>query len=400
MADKKIREAEKSPMTISFNAKEESLLKKKILALESMKKQAADSLSLDQKVLYNRFTLKLRRSELAHARLVGNKAMIKHLTNLNFNTILDAESGKELRNILKNGKPLRAASAPCRPLSMMSFKSDKDMRYVKDGQVTNRELLDFGHFKTNRKSHRPHHRFYSAPGIRQTGQKQVQIHDFREDECEHTNLIMTAPPHLQTNPTTTNEAILSDGESYTETLKIKEVPETFSITVDKAKHEMHGPENSSRVRKRSKSTTFHSVGDRDKLDLSLESKLKITSDKDMDSKNKVKLFVEKIQSLQQQDSTLKDYYSQRMLAGAKKKDISTLSDEVEEQRQWMPSGEERQQRSMTIKKLDRNFTRKDIPIDILFMEQYNSLLTKENFTVRRWFNNNPYLPATQVQLSG
>lgn len=74
-------ETEKSYSILSFNWKEDNLLKKKLSFLETMKKYEANAWLMEQKAFYKRCHLKFQRSELAHARLLGNKELVKLLTN-------------------------------------------------------------------------------------------------------------------------------------------------------------------------------------------------------------------------------------------------------------------------------------------------------------------------------
>lgn len=370
MTEKKLREAEKSPLTISFNSKEENLLKKKILSLDLMKKQAADSLTLDQKLLYNHFTLKLRRSELAHARLMGNTELMNHLAHTmfsSFNTTVNDGTEKAVRALLQNGKPPRAASAPCRPNSWMSEKDKVYRTDVKHGHNIRK-------FSARKNYPNIPQRFYSAPARRQPLNRQAQVKFFEVSDSVPKNLdLAVQPQHLGYD---------KENTKVTEFLKSR---------AEKQETEMKFPQ--SLERKRPKSTSFLLDNGGIKLQGSSTTTGNITDDTKEMCSGKVKTFIEKVKSLQQNDSTLKDYYSQRMLDGTRRKEIFSLTcnDDKREQNQWLPTGEELHHRSVTMKKLDKSFTRKDIPTDILFMEQYNLVLTEENYSVRNWINNNPYI---------
>lgn len=69
----KLMETEKSYSILSFNWKEENMLKKKLSFLDSMKKYEANAWLMEQKAFYKKCHSKLQRSELAHAQLLGNK---------------------------------------------------------------------------------------------------------------------------------------------------------------------------------------------------------------------------------------------------------------------------------------------------------------------------------------
>lgn len=97
---------EKYYSTLSFNWKEENLLRKKLSCLESMKKHEANAWLMEQKTFYKRCYSELQRSELAHARLLGNKELVKQLTSKsmfsNYCTILEDESEAAVKAIIKN----------------------------------------------------------------------------------------------------------------------------------------------------------------------------------------------------------------------------------------------------------------------------------------------------------
>lgn len=97
---------EKYYSILSFNWKEENLLKKKLSFLESMKRHEANAWLMEQKAFYKRCYSKLQRSELAHARLLGNKELVKQLTSKsmfsNYNTTLEFESEAAVKAIVKN----------------------------------------------------------------------------------------------------------------------------------------------------------------------------------------------------------------------------------------------------------------------------------------------------------
>ncbi|XP_077155799.1 uncharacterized protein LOC143818343 [Ranitomeya variabilis] len=358
MTEKKLKEAEKSPLTISFNSKEESLLKKKIFSLDLMKKQTADSLTLDQKLLYNHFTLKLRRSELAHARLMGNTELMKHLAHTmfsSFNTTVNDDAEKAVRAILQNGKPSRAVSAPYRLNSSMS-ENGKICRTDTNRSHNIREL-------SGRKNY-PNftQRFRSAPTRRQSQSCQGQVTFFERNTFLPKNLAVQAQ-HL--------------GSSGVKNITVKEV---LKSRAEKQKADMKiSPNNGNLVRKRPKSTSFLLDNGGIQMQSSSNNKEEVTEEVFL---SKVKTFIEKVKCLQQNDPTLKDYYSQRMLDGKRKKEIKsfTWKDDEREDSQWLPTGEELHHRSVTLKKLDTNFTRTEVPTDILFMEQYNLVLSKENYS--------------------
>nr|XP_014699892.2 uncharacterized protein LOC106833243 [Equus asinus] len=102
----KLTETGKSYSILSFNWKEENLLKKKLSFLESMKKYEANARLMEQKAFYKRCHSKLQRSELAHARLLGNKDLVKRLTSKNmlssYTTTFVDDSEAAVKAIVQN----------------------------------------------------------------------------------------------------------------------------------------------------------------------------------------------------------------------------------------------------------------------------------------------------------
>ncbi|XP_078078537.1 uncharacterized protein LOC144499850 [Mustelus asterias] len=107
---KRPREMERLKLILSMNWKEVLLLQQRLDLLDSLKRQVADSYTLDQRVLYNRFRTKLRRSELTHARLMGRRELAEQLkvnSFSTFNTTLSDGSEAAVRGILQGSAPSR-----------------------------------------------------------------------------------------------------------------------------------------------------------------------------------------------------------------------------------------------------------------------------------------------------
>ncbi|CAM9710998.1 unnamed protein product [Rangifer tarandus platyrhynchus] len=123
----KLMETEKTYSILSFNWKEENLLKKKLSFLDSMKKYEANAWLMEQKAFYKRCHSKLRKSELAHARLLGNKDLVKRLTSKNmlsnYTTTFVDESEAAVKSIIQNRREGEKNKVPFR-LSL-----DKDRLY-------------------------------------------------------------------------------------------------------------------------------------------------------------------------------------------------------------------------------------------------------------------------------
>lgn len=75
--------AERSPVVISANLKEDMLLQKKMVVLNRSERSVVHQIRVDQKVLYKRFQAKLIRSKLAQARLMGQRDIQKELRSKN-----------------------------------------------------------------------------------------------------------------------------------------------------------------------------------------------------------------------------------------------------------------------------------------------------------------------------
>ncbi|GCC27772.1 hypothetical protein chiPu_0006198 [Chiloscyllium punctatum] len=120
MAPKGTREVEQFKRILSMNWREEQLLQKRLSLLDSLKRQAVDSYSLDQRVLYRRFRNKLWRSELAHARLMGRRELLEQLRRLSgqsgFHTTVSDGSQAAVRGILQGlARSQAAAGSPSPP---------------------------------------------------------------------------------------------------------------------------------------------------------------------------------------------------------------------------------------------------------------------------------------------
>ncbi|XP_070334175.1 uncharacterized protein [Odocoileus virginianus] len=123
----RLMETEKTYSILSFNWKEENLLKKKLSFLDSMKKYEANAWLMEQKAFYKRCHSKLRKSELAHAQLLGNKDLVKRLTSKNmlsnYTTTFVDESEAAVKSIIQNRREGEKNKMPFR-LSL-----DKDRLY-------------------------------------------------------------------------------------------------------------------------------------------------------------------------------------------------------------------------------------------------------------------------------
>lgn len=140
---------ERSSSVLLFNWKEENLLKKKLSFLESMKKYEANAWLREQKAFYKRYQTRLQTLELEHARLLGNKDLVRQLTSQNklsnststvvdqsetaVKAILQARAGRQGRSppALTEG-PLdpAQAQAAARGTSKADLKKERWMRAV------------------------------------------------------------------------------------------------------------------------------------------------------------------------------------------------------------------------------------------------------------------------------
>lgn len=111
----KLMETEKSPSTLSFNWKEENLLRKKLGFLESMKQQEASARLMEQRAFYKRCLSKLQRLELAHARLLGDRDLVHQLTcqnRLSYSASTLDESAAAVKAIVQGRRGRESGAAP------------------------------------------------------------------------------------------------------------------------------------------------------------------------------------------------------------------------------------------------------------------------------------------------
>ncbi|KAJ1118735.1 hypothetical protein NDU88_006922 [Pleurodeles waltl] len=370
----KVREAEKSNLILSFNSKEERLLAKQLLSLETLKRQAADSRALEQKVVYSHFQLRLRRSELAHARLLEDRELARKLASLIYRSGAASHEDTQgaMRRLLQPGQRSREASAPCRLRgASVPTKECEDEQAIQNPEAGIKQEAK-AHFR------KPE----DIPGLE--GGKLVRFG--------------VAEPHVLT---------LGLERNLAKTGGLR--PHTTAGTVNKKKSgsaaarrsasaipmstPLHPASSSKReapigLRPSSRALFLNTEDARQVQTRSLvEAQASSTREADFDGR--VKRLVDLVKGMQQQKSAqLRDYYSSRLLtaAGPDLKEDNCVQD----QQRWLPLGQEPNHRSITIRKLDTNFTRRDIPQDILLMESYNRVLTEENWAVRRWPTNDPY----------
>lgn len=79
----KLLETERSSSVQSFHWKEEQLLRRQLGLLDAMKKHEASVRLTEQKAFYRRCHAQLQRVELAHARLRGDRGLVRQLSGQN-----------------------------------------------------------------------------------------------------------------------------------------------------------------------------------------------------------------------------------------------------------------------------------------------------------------------------
>ncbi|CAH1267466.1 Hypp3751 [Branchiostoma lanceolatum] len=102
--------SERSPAVYSANQKEDMLLDRRLAMLNKMEKQVVTRITAEQRVVLNRFRIRLKRSELQYARLKGDKETEKKLrakSGYQFNTTLTEED-----DMLQKVTSRRISSAP------------------------------------------------------------------------------------------------------------------------------------------------------------------------------------------------------------------------------------------------------------------------------------------------
>nr|XP_015219627.1 PREDICTED: uncharacterized protein LOC107079506 [Lepisosteus oculatus]XP_015219628.1 PREDICTED: uncharacterized protein LOC107079506 [Lepisosteus oculatus] len=128
----------------------------------------------------------------------------------------------------------------------------------------------------------------------------------------------------------------------------------------------------------------------------------VASRKELDFGDKMTLFVDRVKGLKQQQCTaLSDYYSERLqesLNSSKQKirDVALQSAMEEEHGKWLLVGKEMDSRSITVKPLEWDFSQKDVSAEVLFLDSYSAVITKENREDRNWIDNNPHCTTFNV----
>uniref|UniRef100_A0ACB8FIC2 Uncharacterized protein n=1 Tax=Sphaerodactylus townsendi TaxID=933632 RepID=A0ACB8FIC2_9SAUR len=399
----KFRNGEQSQVALFCNEKEEMLLNKKLKILESLRKQAENALTLDQRIVYKRFTIKLRRSELAHARLLGNKDIVKRLSQSLFpdlHSVVTDGSEKAVRVILQNAETSRVLSAPSRIQSHLASVSVAKKSICESSQGKEAEIKDaqecFGQGEEQRTQIREQRR--NTPGAKNalTGEEET---DFSKSALflEHRRPY-TANYGKQYSRSNMNdryrERLVKKPSRLQDQALDAALPVNLFLPEDKdlEPNSMNGRDKKSHKQRPKSRNLFLGLNNTLlRRHSSMNDYTMLKNDGLLN--NKVKLFLQKITDLQREQSCpLQDYYSERLQEKSGKKfqvNQDCLS-YTEEQSKWNPVGSEANHRSITIKKLDRNFIRKDSPFEILTWEYYNEIVTKENLTERKWPNNNPY----------
>ncbi|XP_019621588.1 PREDICTED: uncharacterized protein LOC109467905 [Branchiostoma belcheri] len=126
--------SERSPAVYSANMKEDMLLDRRLAMLNKMEKQVVTRITAEQRVVLNRFRLRLKRSELQYARLKGDKETEKKLrakSGYQFNTTLTEEDDmlqKVTSRRINSAPPkMRTKSAPPRPVSFATEAPSPDL---------------------------------------------------------------------------------------------------------------------------------------------------------------------------------------------------------------------------------------------------------------------------------
>ncbi|CAI5772134.1 Hypothetical predicted protein [Podarcis lilfordi] len=406
---REFKDGEKLQLALFCNAKEEILLNRKLRILESMKKQAETSFTLDQRILYNRFSLKLRRSEAAHAKLHGNRDLAKQLSQSlfpNLHTVVTDGSKKAVRVILQNEEASRTVSAPCRIQTHLAAVSVAKNQSCQDLQGKEAEIKDPQSYLGAIKEIDAQ-RGYRRKDV--SAAKKVSICKRQTDLSEPIGILgykrpFTAYPQKHDRLSDVNyryQGILERTYSQLQHPQAEATDPNMSLCpeglVNKGLKEGFLEQKKSSKGERNKKWRPNSRNLFLGLDNTPQGRYSsmgnhVMVDNHGSFNNKVKLFVQKIAALKKEaDSTLQDYYSERLvenLGSQVKQDF--LWDTQQEQAKWNPVGPETNHRSITIKNLDRDFMRKESPLEILIWEYYNEIITKENLIERKWLNNNPY----------
>lgn len=360
----KFKAGEKSPRTLFCNAKEEILLKRQLRILESMKKQVEIAVTLDQRIVYNRFTLKLRRSELAHARLLGNKHLIQQLSLSLFpdlhSKVMDG-SKEAVRRILENPKATRAISAPGKiqqPPALPVFVVQKHHKKaeIKDAQkqleVTEETDVQI---KNTRKN---------GLGDESISISKGQIHfnkpvTFLEYKRPHTTNYWEHGSLPDVNYRSQERFVKIPPEQQDLALKAKE-PSTASSSkgfADQGLKEgsLEQKHKNSRTRnyKSRPSTRNLFLGlDNTPMGIRPGTGHPLTANQNESLNSKVEIFIQKLTARQQeQDCVLTEDYFEQVLGnlGRIRQVNNDFLGKTEEKCQWSPVGQEAGHQSLTIK---------------------------------------------------
>ncbi|ETE71896.1 hypothetical protein L345_02278, partial [Ophiophagus hannah] len=405
----KFKDGEKSQLASSFNAKEELLLNNQVRILNSMKKQAENSIILDQRILYNRFSMKLRKSEVAHAKLFGDRELVEQLSRSlfpNLHSVVTDDSKKAIGILLQNTEASRAISAPCRiqkqqaSVSVTNSHSSYKIWQGKEAEIKEQQNSVPATVEMNAQLQCQKRVTSGAKGISEGQLVFIQPASTARCKRPHTSrhqengrLSSVKYGFAKISPQLLHSAHQATDPSKFSSLRCPEG--------DFSKEKCPNAKSRSHKWRPSSRSLFLNL---DHIPLEIRNrKSKNLKVHNYDFLNdKIKLFLEKVATLKQERVChLQDYYSDRLQEQIGQKcqiNWDFVWDNTQEQRKWKPIGSENNHRSITIKKLDMDFTKKDRPLDILIWEYYNKLLTEENLIERQWLNNNPNQLITKQDL--
>lgn len=368
-------DSEQSQKIISFNWREESVLRKQLSSLEAMKRQVETSFNLDQKLLYHHFQGRLQRAALTHTCLFMQRAT-SHTAKCG--AIVDTRCGST-RGELRGGVWMTQGK--------ILIRSGHKVPEASPGQVSTRRVWEPIRYSSQKASWQNRRRATSDTNAQ--GRDAISRRGTRLTKKAH-------PRSAAVNVHQAEGPWHKSGTSHMELITPTIKDESPGLTPTSAAGKIRTPSQErvlsvSCADNQCKSSCASSapVTMAGSNGTSL-----IPVSRQNDLSERIRRFVQSAEvQTRHRGATSTPYNAQSLgeiLGSGKRKrvfmDQLPCATEGDDEQKWRPTAS----RSLTMRSLDYRSSHRDIPVELLVLESYNALVTKENLEERKWMNNNPY----------
>lgn len=385
------KDSEKSQRIISYHWREEAMLKRRLSSLESMKRQVELSFCLDQRILYSRFQTKLRRSAQASARMTSDEELIWRLAeeNFPFNTTSTNDTERSISQLtgIANSHRFgssgqRASTVPagdrsrsaCRPPRTILSRNAK----CKPPQQEGGTPLD----KTRSQSSQPSFRRVALPPSQHLGASALPPQKRAVKPRPITAAVaFQGSKELPVRPQPTVEEV---GESAGEAVKDKLQTPAAKTLFEPPSKRLQDPS----PKPKPLDDPVAPIPGREEAEEDQGEEEPSGATGGPDLAVRVSRFVENVKNMKHQGCITTDYYAHKLTESlSSRKEVLRVTEEPD---RWSLVGSEKASRSITIQALDTARPAEEPPAELLILESYSALLTRENREERNWMDNNPY----------